>query len=53
MLRYRSWNARNIQSLDENILNTKTVIGEPLSRTVQCLKEAEAIGHNVPVFLKD
>jgi hypothetical protein len=27
------------------------VIGEPLSRTVQCLKEAQVISRNVPVFL--
>jgi hypothetical protein len=52
VLRYRSWNARNIPSLDQNILGSKTVIGEPLSRTVQCLKEAQVISRNVPVFLR-
>jgi hypothetical protein len=52
VLSYRSWNARNIPTLADDILKTKTVIGEPLSRTVQCLKEAQVLGRNVPVFLR-
>src|ERR1051326_867013 len=52
ILSYRSLNARNIQRLDETILRTKTAIGEPLSRTVECLKEAQVIARDVRVFLR-
>lgn len=52
VVNYRRWNARNISKLDETMLRSKTAIGEPLSRTVDCLKEAKVIASEVPVFLR-
>lgn len=51
VLNYRSWTARN-KTLDSSIAESKTAIGEPLSRTAECLKEAGVIGRGVSVFLR-
>ena len=49
---YRRWHARNDDHLSNEILRSKTAIGEPLARTVECLKEAGVIGRDVRVFLR-
>ena len=51
VINYRSWTARNT-ALDSIISETKTAIGQPLSATVDCLKEARVIGRDVKVFLR-
>ncbi len=49
---YRNWTARNVRTLDPRIVRTKTVIGEPLSRTVACMKTSGVIASRTLVFLR-
>lgn len=52
VLGYRRWLARNTKSLDPQIEESKTAIGEALSRTVDCLKATGVLAKNTPVFFR-
>ncbi len=52
VVKYRSWLARNDEQLNASIVRSKTAIGEPLSRTVECLKQTGVVGRDIPVFLR-
>lgn len=52
IVNYRTWSARNINNLDQNILESKTIIGEPLSRAADCLRDTNVINERVEVFLR-
>lgn len=49
---YRKFHQFNINALPEEILRTKTSIGEPISRTVRILKETGIISSNTNIFIR-
>jgi hypothetical protein len=49
---YRSYINFNIFELPESVKRSKTVIGEPIARAVDCLKDTELISKNVNVFVR-
>ena len=40
------------RSLPDEIHNTTTIIGEPIARTVDCLRDAGVIGKHIPVYVR-
>lgn len=50
---YRNWMGRNIgqQGAPELLRESKSTVGEPILRTVQCLKDAGVV-EDVPVFIR-
>jgi hypothetical protein len=49
---YRAFHVANIKTLPKELIDSKTSIGEPISRTVQCLWQSGALQAEVPLFVR-
>jgi len=49
---YRAFHVANLKQLPQNLIDSKTSIGEPISRTVECLWRTGALEADVPLFVR-
>lgn len=49
---YRAFHVANLKTLPKELMDTKTSIGEPISRTVECLWQTGALTAEVPLFVR-
>jgi len=49
---YRKFHQFNIEEIPVSVRNTKTAIGEPISKTAVCLKEQGVVSPETPVFVR-
>jgi hypothetical protein len=49
---YRAFHVANLKTLPQELIDSKTSIGEPISRTVECLWQTGALQAEVPLFVR-
>lgn len=49
---YRAFHVANLKTLPKEIIDTKTSIGEPISRSVECLWQSGALHEDVPLYVR-
>lgn len=49
---YRAFHVANLKRLPQDLIDSKTSIGEPISRAVECLWRAGALDSDTPLFVR-